>query len=186
MLIFESLEMILLRTASDLSHFNMVGNAIVKKTVSGFMKLLQGSFHSDNHRLAWWPHFKSQSEVSFKNESKCFNVFCFGRFVRQCLSFLSALVSQGPEAAREVLSSIHINKALSGLAKRKDKKVCCVSLFHFSGCVGLVWLCRYACVSLTLQGRPDVRMAFIQFALSFLVSGDTSTVGQILEVKGNS
>lgn len=50
MLIFESLEMILLRTASDLSHFNMVGNAIVKKTVSGHMKLLQGSFHSDNHR----------------------------------------------------------------------------------------------------------------------------------------
>lgn len=51
MLIFESLEMILLRTASDLSHFNMVGNAIVKKTVSGYMKLLQGSLHSDNHRL---------------------------------------------------------------------------------------------------------------------------------------
>lgn len=45
------------------------------------------------------------------------------RFVRQCLSLLSALVSQGPDAAREVLSHIHINKALSGLAKRKDKKV---------------------------------------------------------------
>lgn len=51
MLIFESLEMILLRTASDLSHFNMVGNAIVKKTVSSYMKLLQGSFHSENHRF---------------------------------------------------------------------------------------------------------------------------------------
>ncbi|XP_041796305.1 nucleolar pre-ribosomal-associated protein 1 isoform X2 [Chelmon rostratus] len=125
MLIFESLETVLLRTASDLSHFNMVGNAIVKKTVSSYMKLLQGSFHSENHR-----------------------------FVRQCLSLLSALVSQGPEAAREVLSHIHINKALSGLAKRKDKK-----------------------------GRPDVRMAFIQFVLSFLVSGDNSTVGQILEIK---
>ncbi|KAG8001883.1 Nucleolar pre-ribosomal-associated protein 1 [Nibea albiflora] len=125
MLIFESLEMILLRTASDLSHFNMVGNAIVKKTVSSYMKLLQGSFHSENHR-----------------------------FVRQCLGLLSALVSQGPEAAREVLSQIRINKALSGLAKRKDKK-----------------------------GRPDVRMAFIQFVLSFLVSGDNTTVGQILEIK---
>lgn len=56
MLIFESLEMILLRTASDLSHFNMVGNAIVKKTVSGYMKLLQGSLHSDNHRLVSWHH----------------------------------------------------------------------------------------------------------------------------------
>ncbi|XP_035536073.1 nucleolar pre-ribosomal-associated protein 1 [Morone saxatilis] len=125
MLIFESLEIILLRTASDLSHFNMVGNAIVKKTVSSYMKLLQGSFHSENHR-----------------------------FVRQCLSLLSALVSQGPEAAREVLSHIYINKALSGLAKRKDKR-----------------------------GRPDVRMAFIQFVLSFLVSGDNATVGQILETK---
>ncbi|XP_039986899.1 nucleolar pre-ribosomal-associated protein 1 [Xiphias gladius] len=125
MLIFESLEMILLRTASDLCHFNTVGNAIVKKTVSSYMKLLQGSFQSENHR-----------------------------FVRQCLSLLSALVSQGPEAAREVLSHIHISKALAGLAKRRDKK-----------------------------GRPDVRMAFIQFVLSFLVSGDNSTVGQILEIK---
>uniref|UniRef100_A0A673CC10 URB1 ribosome biogenesis homolog n=1 Tax=Sphaeramia orbicularis TaxID=375764 RepID=A0A673CC10_9TELE len=93
MLIFESLEMILLRTASDLSHFNMVGNAIVKKTVSSYMKCLHSSFHSENHR-----------------------------FVRQCLSFLSALVSQGPEAAREVFSHIYI-KALSGLARRKDKRV---------------------------------------------------------------
>ncbi|XP_068441753.1 nucleolar pre-ribosomal-associated protein 1 isoform X2 [Clinocottus analis] len=125
MLIFESLEMILLRTASDLSHFSMVGNAIVKKTVSSYVKLLQGSFHSENHR-----------------------------FVRQCLSFLSASVTQGPEAAREIISHIHINKSLSGLAKRKDNR-----------------------------GRPDVRMAFIQFVLSFLVSGDNATVGQILESK---
>ncbi|XP_035010769.2 nucleolar pre-ribosomal-associated protein 1 [Hippoglossus stenolepis] len=125
MLIFESLEMILLRTASDLSHFNMVGSAIVKKTVSSYMKLVQGSLHSANHR-----------------------------FVRHCLGLLSALVSQGPEAAREVFSHIHINKALSGLAKRRDKK-----------------------------GRPDVRMAYIQFVLSFLVSGDNVTIGQILELK---
>ncbi|XP_071780840.2 nucleolar pre-ribosomal-associated protein 1 [Centroberyx gerrardi] len=125
MLIFESLEMILLRTASDLSHFSMVGSTIVKKTVSSYMKLLQGSFYSENHR-----------------------------FVRQCLSLLSAMVSQGPEAAREVFSHIHFNKGLSGLARRKDKK-----------------------------GKPDVRMAFIQFALSFLVSGDNATVGQLLEVK---
>ncbi|KAF7653300.1 hypothetical protein LDENG_00084810 [Lucifuga dentata] len=125
LLIFESLEMILLRTASDLSDLSAVGNTIVKKTVSSYMKLLQGSFHSENHR-----------------------------FVRQCLSFLSAMVSQGPEAAREVLSHIYINKTLSGLAKRKDKR-----------------------------GRPDVRMAFIQFVLSFLVTGDNATVGQTLEAK---
>ncbi|KAL3057633.1 hypothetical protein OYC64_007984 [Pagothenia borchgrevinki] len=125
MLIFESLEMILLRTASDLSHFSMVGNAIVKKIVSSHVKLLQGSFQSENHR-----------------------------FVRQCLSLLSALVSQGQEAARDVLSNIHVNKALSGLAKRRDKR-----------------------------GRPDVRMAYIQFVLSFLVSGDNATIGQLLEIK---
>ncbi|KAM3874727.1 nucleolar pre-ribosomal-associated protein 1-like [Diretmus argenteus] len=124
-LIFESLEMILLRTASDLSHFSGVGNTIVKKIVSSHMKHVQGSFHSENHR-----------------------------FVRQCLNLLSAMVSQGSDAAREVFSHIHFNKGLSGLAKRKDKK-----------------------------GKPDVRMAFIQFALSFLVSGDNATVGQLLEVK---
>ncbi|XP_061684450.1 nucleolar pre-ribosomal-associated protein 1 isoform X2 [Syngnathoides biaculeatus] len=124
-LIFESLEMILLRTASDLTHFSMVGNAIVKKVVASHMKLIQGSFQSENHRL-----------------------------VRQCLSLLSASISQGPEAAREILNHIYINKSLSALARRKDKR-----------------------------GKPDIRMAFIQFALSFLVSGDNATIGQILEVK---
>ncbi|KAM3616229.1 uncharacterized protein V6R79_014656 [Siganus canaliculatus] len=125
MLIFQSLEMILLRTASDLTHFSMVGSAIVKKTISSHMKLVQNSLYSHNHR-----------------------------FVRQCLSLLTALVSQSPEAAREILGHIHINKALSDLAKRRDKK-----------------------------GKPDVRLAFIQFVLSFLVSGDNTTIGQILESK---
>ena len=37
---------------------------------------------------------------------------------------------------------------------------------------------------LCFQGRPDIRMAYIQFAVSFLMSGDPATVGQILEVKG--
>ncbi|XP_014875164.1 nucleolar pre-ribosomal-associated protein 1 [Poecilia latipinna] len=124
MLIFGSLEVILLRTASDLSHFNMVGNVIVKKIASNYMKLLQGSFHSLNHG-----------------------------FVRQCLNLLSAMVSQGAEAARDIFSHVHI-KTLFGLAKRKDKR-----------------------------GKPDVRLAFIQFVLSFLVSGDSATIGQVLEVK---
>ncbi|XP_030633813.1 nucleolar pre-ribosomal-associated protein 1 [Chanos chanos] len=125
MLVFHSLEMILLRTASDLSHFSMVGSAIVKKITSTHMKLLQTSLFSENHR-----------------------------FVRRCLSFLSAMVSQGTEAAREVFSHIHFSKSLFGLAKRRDK-----------------------------LGRPDIRMAYIQFALSFLVSGDNATIGQILEMK---
>uniref|UniRef100_A0A8C8C842 Nucleolar pre-ribosomal-associated protein 1 n=1 Tax=Oncorhynchus tshawytscha TaxID=74940 RepID=A0A8C8C842_ONCTS len=125
MLIFQSLEMILLRTASDLSHFSMVGFTIVKKAVSSYMKLIQTSLHSENHR-----------------------------FVRHCLSFLSAMVSQGADTAREVFSHFHFTKGLSALAKRKDK-----------------------------MGRPDVRMAYTQFALSFLVSGDNVTIGQLLEMK---
>ncbi|KAJ8391476.1 hypothetical protein AAFF_G00089500 [Aldrovandia affinis] len=124
-LVFQSLEAILLRTASDLSHFSMVGSTIVKKTVTSFMKLLQSSLHSENHR-----------------------------FVRHCLGFLSAMVSQGPDTAREVFSHFQFSKGLSGLAKRRDK-----------------------------MGGPDVRMAYIQFALSFLVSGDNVTIGQVLEMK---
>ncbi|XP_067306200.1 nucleolar pre-ribosomal-associated protein 1 isoform X2 [Pseudorasbora parva] len=124
-LIFQSLEMILLRTASDLSQLSMVGSNIVRKIVSTHMKLLLSSLHSDNHR-----------------------------FVRQCLCLLSALVSQGAEAAREVFSQIQFSKGLSSLAQRRDK-----------------------------AGKPDVRMAYIQFVLSFLMSGDNTTIGQILETK---
>ncbi|KAJ7990103.1 hypothetical protein DPEC_G00296820 [Dallia pectoralis] len=125
MLIFQTLEMILLRTASDLSHFSMVASTVVKKTVSCYMKLIQTSLSAENHR-----------------------------FVRQCLSLLSAMVAQGADTAREVFSHFHFSKGLSALARRRDK-----------------------------MGRPDVRMAYIQFALSFLVSGDNPTVVQLLEMK---
>uniref|UniRef100_A0A671SMP8 URB1 ribosome biogenesis homolog n=1 Tax=Sinocyclocheilus anshuiensis TaxID=1608454 RepID=A0A671SMP8_9TELE len=94
MLIFQSLEMILLRTASDLSQLSMVGSNIVRKTVSTHMKLLLSSLHSENHR-----------------------------FVRQCLCFLSAVVSQGAEAARDVFSQIHFSKGLISLSRRRDKTV---------------------------------------------------------------
>ncbi|MGH0120512.1 UNVERIFIED_CONTAM: hypothetical protein FKN15_016358 [Acipenser sinensis] len=33
------------------------------------------------------------------------------------------------------------------------------------------------------EGRPDVRMAYTQFALSFIITGDTNTVGKVLELK---
>lgn len=39
-------------------------------------------------------------------------------------------------------------------------------------------------IVLIFQGKPDVRMAYIQFVLSFLMSGDNTTIGQILEAKG--
>ncbi|XP_077063759.1 nucleolar pre-ribosomal-associated protein 1 [Siphateles boraxobius] len=124
-LIFQSLEMILLRTASDLSQLSMVGSNIVRKTVSSHFKLLLSSLHSDNHR-----------------------------FVRQCLCLLSALVSQGAEAAREIFSLMQFSKGLTNLAQRRDK-----------------------------TGKPDVRMAYIQFVLSFLMSGDNTTIVQILDTK---
>ncbi|KAL0972733.1 hypothetical protein UPYG_G00194060 [Umbra pygmaea] len=124
-LIFQSLEMILLRTASDLSHFRVVGTNIVKKTVSSYMKLIQTSLSSETHR-----------------------------FVRQCLNFLSAMVSQGAEMASEVFSHFHFTKSHSKLARGKYK-----------------------------MGNPDIRMAYIQFALSFLVSGDNATIGQLLEME---
>ncbi|XP_056613383.1 nucleolar pre-ribosomal-associated protein 1 [Triplophysa dalaica] len=125
MQIFQSLEMILLRTASDLSHLSMVGSNIVKKMVSTHMKLLLTSLHADEHR-----------------------------FVRQCLLFLSAMVSQGAEAARDIFSHTNFCKGISGLARRRDK-----------------------------TGKPDVRMAYIQFVLSFLMCGDNTTIDQILESK---
>ena len=126
MLILESLEMILLRTASDLSHFNMVGNTIVKKTVASYMKLVQGYFHSVNHNL-----------------------------VRRCLSFLSALVSQGPEAASEVFSCIQVNKALSGLLKRKNKQACCILTLYFQDVLELLSCFLNTSVSLLKFSREN-------------------------------
>lgn len=119
MLVFESLEVILLRTASDLSHFNMVGITIVKKIISSHMKLLQGSFQSTNHGFVQWQRYIS-AHIHLCSSPCC----CACRFVRQCLNLLSAMVSQGVEAAREVLNHIHI-KAFPKLATRRDKRVCC-------------------------------------------------------------
>uniref|UniRef100_A0AAR2JVE7 Nucleolar pre-ribosomal-associated protein 1 C-terminal domain-containing protein n=1 Tax=Pygocentrus nattereri TaxID=42514 RepID=A0AAR2JVE7_PYGNA len=94
MLIFQSLEMIFLRTASDLSHFTMVGSTVVKKIVSTHMKLLQSSLCSVNRQ-----------------------------FVQQCLRLLAAMVSQGADSAREIFSSLVYTKTLSSLARIRDKTV---------------------------------------------------------------
>ncbi|XP_076837432.1 nucleolar pre-ribosomal-associated protein 1 isoform X2 [Brachyhypopomus gauderio] len=125
MLIFQSLELILLRTASDLSHFSMVGSTVVKKTVSTHMKLIKSSLFSMNYQ-----------------------------FVRQCLCLLAAMVSQGADAAREIFSNMVFNKTLSSLARRRDN-----------------------------TGRPDIRMAYIQFSLSLLMYGDSSTVGHMVDTR---
>ena len=49
-----------------------------------------------------------------------------------------------------------------------------------------VYACEHTCDMhfLPPQGVPDVRLAYIQFALSFLIAGDASTVTQVLELKG--
>uniref|UniRef100_A0A4W3JH48 URB1 ribosome biogenesis homolog n=1 Tax=Callorhinchus milii TaxID=7868 RepID=A0A4W3JH48_CALMI len=124
-LIFEVLETILLRTASDLSHFSAVAMNIVKKLLHMHMKLMYVALYSANHR-----------------------------YIRACLNLMTAMVSQSPDAARDFFSQFDFNnKFLPGLVKKRDKK-----------------------------GKPDVRMAYIQFAISFLITGDNTTIIQVLEL----
>uniref|UniRef100_A0A8C3XSH8 Nucleolar pre-ribosomal-associated protein 1 n=1 Tax=Chelydra serpentina TaxID=8475 RepID=A0A8C3XSH8_CHESE len=126
LLIFQALEAILLRTASDLSHFSVVGMNIVKKLINSYMKLIYAALYSESHRMT-----------------------------RVCLTLLSAMVAQGPDSARDIYSHFDFNnKFLPGLVKKRDKK-----------------------------GKPDVRMAYIQFALSFLIAGDNTILVQVLELK---
>ncbi|XP_048349854.1 nucleolar pre-ribosomal-associated protein 1 isoform X2 [Sphaerodactylus townsendi] len=126
LLIFQALESILLRTASDLSHFRVVGMNIVKKLISSSMKLIYSALYSENYRMS-----------------------------RLCLTLLSAMVTQGSDAARDIYCHFDFNnKFLSGLAKKRDYK-----------------------------GKPDVRMAYIQYALSFLITGDNMTLVHVLELK---
>ncbi|XP_054398434.2 nucleolar pre-ribosomal-associated protein 1 isoform X4 [Pongo abelii] len=126
MLIFQVFEAILLRTASDLSHFHVVGTNIVKKLMNNHMKLICESLYASGYRLA-----------------------------RACLSLMAAMVTQGPEAARDVCSHFDLNKkTLYTLVTKRDSK-----------------------------GVYDVRQAYVQFALSFLIVGDDSTIVQVLEVK---
>ncbi|XP_069727208.1 nucleolar pre-ribosomal-associated protein 1 [Phaenicophaeus curvirostris] len=126
LLIFQALEAILLRTASDLSHFSAVGMNIVKKLIHSYMRLVYAALYSENHRMS-----------------------------RVCLTLLSAMVAQGPDSARDVFSHFDFNnKFLPGLLKKRCKK-----------------------------GGPDVRMAYIQFALSFLIAGDNAILTQVLELK---
>ncbi|KAJ7418039.1 URB1 ribosome biogenesis 1 [Willisornis vidua] len=126
LLIFQALEAILLRTASDLSHFSVVGMNIVKKLIHSYMKLVYAAMYSENPRLS-----------------------------QGCLMLLSAMVAQGPDSARDVYSHFDFNnKYLPGLLKKRCKK-----------------------------GKTDVRMAYIQFVLSFLIAGDNAVLTQVLELK---
>nr|XP_019585736.1 PREDICTED: nucleolar pre-ribosomal-associated protein 1 [Rhinolophus sinicus] len=126
LLIFQAFEAILLRTASDLSHFHVVGTNVVKKLMNNHMKLICESLYASGYRMA-----------------------------RACLNLMAAMVTQGPEAARDVCSHFDLHKkTLYTLVTKRDSK-----------------------------GVPDVRLAYIQFALSFLIAGDDSTIAQVLEVK---
>ncbi|XP_068831564.1 nucleolar pre-ribosomal-associated protein 1 [Capricornis sumatraensis] len=126
LLVFQVFEAILLRTASDLSHFHVVGTNIVKKLMNNHMKLICESLYASGYRMA-----------------------------RACLNLMAAMVTQGPEAARDVCSHFDLNKkTLYTLVTKRDPK-----------------------------GVHDVRLAYIQFALSFLIAGDDSTITQVLELK---
>lgn len=65
-----------------------------------------------------------------------------------------------------------------------DGKGCMYLRVPASGGGGGVWICLWHMVSFTPQGVHDVRLAYIQFALSFLIAGDDSTIVQVLELKG--
>ncbi|KAM5335146.1 nucleolar pre-ribosomal-associated protein 1 isoform 2-T2 [Glossophaga mutica] len=86
----------------------------------------------------------------------CESLYASGyRMARACLNLMAAAVTQGPEAARDVCSRFDLNnKTLHTLVTRRG-----------------------------LKGTHDVRLAYIQFALAFLVAGDDSTVLQVLELK---
>ncbi|XP_071994741.1 nucleolar pre-ribosomal-associated protein 1 isoform X2 [Engystomops pustulosus] len=126
MIIFQVLEAILLRTAGDLAHLGVAGVNIVKNLLNSHMKLVYTGVYSATHRMA-----------------------------KIALNLLSAMVTQGPDCARDVYSHFDFtNKYLPTLLRKRDK-----------------------------LGRPDVRMAYIQFALSFFISGDNNTIVQVLELK---
>lgn len=50
LLIFQVFEAILLRTASDLAHFHVVGSNVVKKLLNNHMKLLCESLYASGYR----------------------------------------------------------------------------------------------------------------------------------------
>ncbi|XP_068930997.1 nucleolar pre-ribosomal-associated protein 1 isoform X1 [Petaurus breviceps papuanus] len=125
-LIFKTLEAILLRTAGDLSHFRVVGTNILKKVMNSHMKLIYESLNASSYKMS-----------------------------QTCLNLMSAMVAQGPDAARDFYSRFDFNKnSLYGLVKIRSSK-----------------------------GLPDVRLAYIQFALSFLIAGDDNTIARVLELK---
>ncbi|KAM6224025.1 nucleolar pre-ribosomal-associated protein 1 [Rhynchocyon petersi] len=86
----------------------------------------------------------------------CESLYASGyRLARACLNLMASLVAQGTEAARDVCSHFDLNKKpLYALVTKRDSK-----------------------------GVPDVRLAYIQFALSFFIAGDDNTIVQVLEVK---
>ncbi|XP_007493354.2 nucleolar pre-ribosomal-associated protein 1 isoform X1 [Monodelphis domestica] len=126
LLIFKALEAILLRTAGDLSHFHVVGTNIIKKVLNSHMKLIYESLNPSSYKMT-----------------------------QTCLNLMSAMVAQGPDAARDFYSHFDFNKkSLYGLVKIRSPK-----------------------------GLPDIRLAYIQFALSFLIAGDDNTIARVLEMK---
>lgn len=114
MLVFESLEVILLRTASDLSHFNMVGNGIVKKIVANHMKLLQGSLHSANHR---WVLQKGSVFASHINCSSFKNVL----LLQICPSLPQSTVRHGVPRCGSCSRSLQPHSYKSFVRAGKEK-----------------------------------------------------------------
>ncbi|XP_022797243.1 uncharacterized protein LOC111335571 [Stylophora pistillata] len=124
----EILESILLYTAEESQLANRLGVSIVQRVLQGHMKLLYSCLNPGN-----------PPEV-----------------IKAALKLITAMVTQGSSAAREVQSSFDFTlKSLGALPNKRDS-----------------------------NSVQDVRTCFIYFCLSFLMFGDLAVMKQILEVKG--
>lgn len=77
--------------------------------------------------------WKAQYLRKVNTQAKLIHIIsiCMLRFVRQCLCLMTAMVSQGTDAACEIFSSLIFNKTLSSLAHMRDRNVSSLRLFLY-------------------------------------------------------
>ncbi|XP_070568694.1 nucleolar pre-ribosomal-associated protein 1-like [Ptychodera flava] len=85
------------------------------------------------------------------------NTRCTNRYIKSCLRLLTAMVTQDVSMAREVQN-----------------------MFNFQ-LEGLIWIMNKRD---STGKEEDVRICFIRFAMSFLITGDDQVIQKLIEVKG--
>lgn len=81
LLVFQVFEAILLRTASDLSHFHVVGTNIVKKLMNNHMKLICESLYASGYRYVGRLYVAGLALdlVSVQLSTRALDLFCTAR-----------------------------------------------------------------------------------------------------------